>query len=79
MSVYVVRAFVKLRQSIVGNEGLEQKLEELEEKLTARQNDQEKAILALFKQIRALLVPKADASSSKRSIGFRGLQHSKED
>jgi hypothetical protein len=67
----VVRAFIKLRQSIAGNETLERKLKQLEQKLTARQNNQEKAILLLFKQIRALLLPQPQGGASKRSIGFR--------
>ena len=68
MSVYVVRAFVKLRELAIGNQALERKLAELERKLTARQDIHEKAILQLFKQIRALLLPD---KSSKRQIGFR--------
>lgn len=79
MSVYVVRAFVKLRESIIGNEALQQKLEELERKLTARQNDQEKAILVLFKQIRELLLPHAQERSRKTPIGFRTGQKLKRD
>ncbi|HKR11110.1 MAG TPA: ORF6N domain-containing protein [Pyrinomonadaceae bacterium] len=70
MSVYVVRAFVKLRELATGNEALERKLRELERKLTARQDIHEKAILQLFKQIRALLLP-IDTKPSKRQIGFR--------
>ena len=75
MSVYVVRAFVKLRELAIGNELLERKLKELEHKLTKRQDVQEKAILQLFKQIRAMLLPNAE--SSKRQIGFRRVQDHK--
>lgn len=76
MSVYVVRAFVKLRELAAGNELLERKLEELEHKLTKRQDVQEKAILQLFKQIRALLLP-VDTKPSKQQIGFRRVQDHK--
>ena len=71
MSVYVVRAFVRLRELAAGNELLERKLEELERKLTTRQDVQEKAILQLFKQIRGLLLPDSDPKPSRKQIGFR--------
>jgi hypothetical protein len=74
MSVYVVRAFVKLRELAIGNQALERKLAELERKLTARQDIHEKAILQLFKQIRALLLPNLDPKPSKQQIGFRRVQ-----
>src|SRR2546422_9959937 len=43
MSVFVVRAFVKLREVLSSNAELAKKLEELERKLTARQDVHEKA------------------------------------
>jgi hypothetical protein len=57
MSVYVVRAFVKLRELLASSDELAKKLVELERKLTARQDVHEKAILQLFSQIRKLLRP----------------------
>jgi phage regulator Rha-like protein len=75
MSVFVVRAFVKLRELATGNQALERKLEELERKLTARQDIHEKAILQLFKQIRALLLPDIDPKPPKKQIGFRVQGH----
>src|SRR5207253_9138326 len=44
MSVYVVRAFVKLREVLAGNSELAKKLDALERKLTTRQDVHEKAI-----------------------------------
>ena len=38
MSVYVVRAFVKLREVLASTEELARKLDDLERKLTSRQN-----------------------------------------
>ena len=39
MSVYVIRAFVKLRQMIVGNHELSQKLGEMERRLDNHEGD----------------------------------------
>jgi hypothetical protein len=71
MSVYVVRAFVKLRELLGSNAGLAKKLDELERNLTARQDVHEKAILQLFSQIRELLRSPPPQSQPKRQrIGF---------
>ncbi len=71
MSVYVVRAFVKLREVLASTEELAKKLDDLERKLTARQNVHEKAILQLFSQIRNLLRPPPPQPEPKRRrIGF---------
>ena len=71
MSVYVVRAFVKLREVLSSNAELAKKLEELERKLTARQDVHEKAILQLFRQIKDLLSPPPPQPIPKRRrIGF---------
>jgi hypothetical protein len=71
MSVYVVRAFVKLREVLSSNDELAKKLEELERKLTARQDVHEKAILELFRQIKDLLSPPPPQPIPKRRpIGF---------
>jgi hypothetical protein len=71
MSVYVVRAFVKLREVLSTTSELAKKLEALERKLTARQDVHEKAILQLFAQIRNLLSPPPPQPQPKRRrIGF---------
>src|SRR5216110_3689900 len=57
MSVYVVRAFVKLREVLAGTEELAKKLDDLERKLTGRLDTHEKAIIELFARIRKLLKP----------------------
>jgi hypothetical protein len=71
MSVFVVRAFVKLREFLASTDELAKKLNELERKLTSRQDVHEKAILQLFAQIRNLLTPPPPQPSPKRRrIGF---------
>jgi leucyl aminopeptidase len=71
MSVYVVRAFVKLRELLASSDELAKKLDELERKLTVRQDVHEKAILQLFSQIRELLRPPPPQTNQKRRrIGF---------
>ena len=71
MSVYVVRAFVKLREVLAGTEELAKKLDDLERKLTGRLDTHEKAIIELFARIRKLLQPPPPQTESKRRrIGF---------
>jgi hypothetical protein len=71
MSVYVVRAFVKLREVLASTEELAKKLDDLERKLTSRQNIHEKAIVQLFTQMRDLLRPAPPQPEPKRRrIGF---------
>jgi hypothetical protein len=71
MSVYVVRAFVKLREVLSTTSELAKKLDAIERKLTARQDIHEKAILQLFTQIRNLLSPPPPQPQPKRRrIGF---------
>jgi hypothetical protein len=62
-SVYVVRAFVKLRELLVSNAALARKLDELERKY----RDHDEAITAILSAIRELTNP---APARQRSIGF---------
>src|SRR5256714_13434091 len=71
MSVYVVRAFVKLREVLASTSELAKKLDILERKLSSRLNVHEKAIIELFAQIRKLLKPPPPQPEPKRRrIGF---------
>ena len=71
MSVYVVRAFVKLREVLASTAELAKKLDILERKLTSRLDVHEKAIVELFTQIRKLLKPSPPQPEPKhRRIGF---------
>lgn len=71
MSVYVVRAFVKLREVLAGSSELAKKQDDLERKLTGRLDTHEKAIIELFAQIRRLLKPPPpQPEKTRRRIGF---------
>jgi len=64
MSVFVVRAFVKLRRFMTGNRELTDKLEQLEKHLA----EHDVQIISLVQAIRQLMSPKA--VPEKRRIGF---------
>ena len=63
MGLYVVRAFVKLREELTSNKELAQKLDQLEHKLQTH----DQAIVGILKTIRELMNPPA---SKSRPIGF---------
>ena len=74
MSVFVVRAFVKMRQLLVAQRDLAKKLFELEKKLTERLDVHETAIVEVLRQITTLLTPpppKPKPEPPRRQIGFR--------
>jgi len=71
MSVFVVRAFVEMREAFIVNETLRQKLKELERKLTSRLNIHEKAITHLLDEITKLMTSPRIIEPKKRPIGFR--------
>jgi len=55
MSVFVVRAFIKMRETLANNKALALKLVELEKKLTERLNVHERAIVHVLCEIRKLM------------------------
>ncbi len=63
VSVYIVRAFVKLREMMSANKELEHKLEELERKVESHDG----AIRSLVAAIRELMTP---PEPKKKKIGF---------
>lgn len=63
MSVYVVRAFVQLREILVSNKELALRLDELERKLSTH----DQAITGILKTIRELMNP---PEPPRRGIGF---------
>lgn len=63
MSLYVVRAFVQLREMLTSNKELAQRLDELERKLATH----DQAITGILKTIRELMNPPAP---KRRPIGF---------
>ena len=70
MSVFVVRAFVKMRETLAQNRQLAAKLTELEEKLTQRLDVHEKAIIHLLDEIKKLMAPLPQPVPERRQIGF---------
>jgi phage regulator Rha-like protein len=71
MSVFVVRAFIKMRETLANNKALALKLVELEKKLTERLNVHERAIVHVLGEIRKLMASaEPSPEPSKRKIGF---------
>jgi hypothetical protein len=63
MSVYVVRAFVRLREILASNTALARKLDELERKY----KNHDEVIVAILSAIRELMNP---PPHKRRGIGF---------
>ena len=68
MSVFVVRAVVKMREALSQNKDLAAKLAELERTLTARLDDHEQAIVHILSEIKKLMSPPPEPK--RREIGF---------
>ena len=64
VSVFIVRAFVKLRQLVAGQKQLQRKISQIESKLT----DHDEQIVELVNLIKQLLKP--ELPPKKRRIGF---------
>jgi hypothetical protein len=70
MSVFVIRAFVKMRQALRGTPQLARKLAELEEKLTARLDVHEAAVVKVLQEVMQILNPPPLPEPPRRRIGF---------
>jgi hypothetical protein len=70
MSVFVVRAFIKMRQAMTANKALLEKLHELEAKLTKRLDSHEQAIVYVLNELRKLMEPPQLPEPKRRPIGF---------
>jgi hypothetical protein len=71
MSVFVVRAFVKMREMLGDNRHLAEKLAELERRLTGRLDVHEQAIVHILDEIKKLMEPLPPPPEPKRrEIGF---------
>ena len=68
MSVYVVRAFVQLRELLSSNKELARRFAQLEARLDKKLAEHDEAIAAILSAIRELMVP--PPPSKKRGIGF---------
>jgi len=67
MSLYVVRAFVKLRELLASNKELARKLDDLEARLDKKLAGHDRAITEILSAIRQLMTP---ALGRNRGIGF---------
>jgi hypothetical protein len=73
MSVFVVRAFVKMREMLTANRELANQLKELERKLTSRLDLHESAIVDVLQRIMRLLEPPPEPDPpepERKQIGF---------
>jgi hypothetical protein len=70
MSVFLVRAFVRMRQILGTHRELAAKLADLEKKLTVRLDTHETAIVDVLRQIKRLLNPPEKPEPPRRRIGF---------
>jgi hypothetical protein len=71
MSVFVVRAFIKMRETLANDKTLALKLAELENKLTGRLNVHERAIVHVLGEVRKLMAAAEQPPGPlKREIGF---------
>ena len=65
MSIYVIRAFVRIREALAAGQALEKKLAEIERTLLSH----DASLRDLYAKIRPLLLPPPE--KPKRKIGFR--------
>jgi len=71
MSVFVIRAFVKMRETLMGTRELARKLAALEKKLTGRLDSHEAAIVHVLQELMLILNPPPSAPGPpKPRIGF---------
>ena len=71
MSIFVVRAFAKMRDALLASPQLAKKLAALEKKLTARLDVHESAIVQVLQELMQILNPPQPPSSPpKPRIGF---------
>jgi phage regulator Rha-like protein len=70
MSIFVVRAFAKMREALRGTPELARKLAALEKKLTARLDAHEAAIVQVLREVMQILNPPLEPEPPRRRIGF---------
>ena len=68
VSIYVVRAFVQLRELLAGHKELAKRLDELETRMERKLMTQDQAIVGILDAIRQLMAP--PPAPKKRPIGF---------
>ncbi|MDB6113978.1 MAG: uncharacterized protein JWQ62_923 [Lacunisphaera sp.] len=70
LSVFVVRAFVRMREMLTGSKELAAELKKLESKLTTRLDVHETAIVDVLRRIMQLLDPPPAPPVPDKSLGF---------
>jgi hypothetical protein len=71
MSVFVIRAFVKMRETLGGTRELARKLTTLEKQLTGRLDSHEAAIVHVLQELMVILnPPPAPPAPARKRIGF---------
>ena len=70
MSIFVVRAFAKMREALRRTPELTRKLAALEKRLTARLDVHEAAIVEVLKEVMQILNPPPEPEPPRRKIGF---------
>jgi hypothetical protein len=70
MSVYVVRAFVKLRELLSSNRELARRFAQLETRLDKKLTQHDQTIGAILAAIRKLMNPEVPPEPKRRPIGF---------
>jgi phage regulator Rha-like protein len=76
MSVFVVRAFVKMRAVLSDSRELARKLAALEKELKDRLNVHEAAIVTILQRVMAIIDPPAlPEPPPKKGIGFQAKEH----
>ncbi len=70
MSIFVVRAFIKMRRILATNAALIDKLNELAKRLAGRLDVHEKAIVYVLGELKKLMEPPQLPEPKKRPIGF---------
>ena len=77
MSIFVVRAFIEMRELLGGTKELAKQLAALEKKLTARLDGHEVAIVDVLRRLMDMLDPPPLPEPPKRQIGFHVEQEEK--
>ena len=70
MSIFVVRAFIEMRELLGGTKELAKQLAALEKNLTARLDGHEVAIIEVFRRVMDILDPPPLPEPPRREIGF---------
>ena len=75
MSIFVVRAFIEMRELLGGTKELAKQLADLEKKLTARLDVHESVIVNVLRRVMDILDPPPPPSEPpKRQIGFHAAE-----